>query len=335
MALRARQRQAPPKARQRSAIGGYLAIGVVNPEPTGGPVRRQFPHARNRPYRPARDCLSRNWRAHRCGAAGNEPPIEHALDLNLLAPWRHSLERASSYLIELLPAFTGTARQLLFEHSPGRGNPKFTADFTAFDALIRYSDGQGRNGFVAFELKYSESMREPLPELKPRYDELSDASGLFTDPAAAALRANPLAQFWREHLLAQSMIANGLYDEGYFVVIAPALNYHVQDAAEAYQAQLREPEDGKVRFANFALEDVIETIRLSDQEHAEALHRRYCDFWLVDGELELNAPRFGLPAKRSARKPASAPEDAANPIPVETPPKRRVSRAKPKTPAAD
>jgi hypothetical protein len=47
-------------------------------------------------------------------------------------------------------------------------------------------------------------------------------------------------------------------------------------------------------------------IRLSDQEHAEALHRRYCDFWLVDGALELNAARFGLPTKRAARKPAKA-----------------------------
>ena len=47
----------------------------------------------------------------------------------------------------------------------------------------------------------SESMREPMPELKPRYDELSDASGLFVDPAAAALRTNPLQQVWREHLL--------------------------------------------------------------------------------------------------------------------------------------
>jgi hypothetical protein len=73
------------------------------------------------------------------------------LTFNLLAPWGHALERASSYLIELLPAFTGAARQLLFEHSPGRGNPKFTGDHTAFDALIRYSDDQGRNGFVAFE----------------------------------------------------------------------------------------------------------------------------------------------------------------------------------------
>ena len=177
---------------------------------------------------------------------------------------------------------------------PAGGNPKYTGDFTAFDALIRYADSQGRNGFVAFEIKYSESMREPMPELKPRHAELSDASGLFTDPTAAALRTNPLAQFWRETLLAQTMIDNGLYDEGYFVTIAPALNYHVQDAAETYQAQLREPEEGKVRFVNLTLEDVIETIRLSDTEHAEALHRRYCDFWLVDAELERNAPTFGL-----------------------------------------
>jgi hypothetical protein len=113
------------------------------------------------------------------------------LTFNLLAPWMQAPERASSYLIELLPAFTGAARQLLFEHSPGRGNPEFTGDYTAFDALIRYSDAQGRNGFVAFELKYSESMREPMPELKSRYAEISGASGLFTDPAAAALRTNP------------------------------------------------------------------------------------------------------------------------------------------------
>ncbi len=64
-------------------------------------------------------------------------------------------------------------------------------------------------------------------------------------------------------------------------MIAPALNYHVQDATDAYNAYLREPADGKVRFVNLTLEDVIETIRLSDPAHAEALHHRYCDFWLV------------------------------------------------------
>ena len=132
---------------------------------------------------------------------------------------------------------------------------------------------------------------------------LGDALG-----AALARLSVPLQQFRREHLLAQSMIDNGLYDEGDLVTIAPALNFHVQDAAEAYQAQLREPEDSKIRFVNLTLEDVIEVIRLSDPAHAEALHHRYCDFWLVDGELELNAPTFGLarPRTRQRRKPANA-----------------------------
>jgi hypothetical protein len=49
--------------------------------------------------------------------------------------------------------------------------------------------------------------------------------------------------------------------------------------------------DGRVRFVNLVLEDVIEVIRLSDKAHAEALHHRYCDFWLVDGELEDAAAR--------------------------------------------
>ena len=129
------------------------------------------------------------------------------------------------------------------------------------------------------------------------------------------------------------MIDHGLYDEGYLVVIAPALNYHVHDGADAYQAHLREPQDGKVRFVNLTLEDVIETIRLSDQAHAEALHRRYCDFWLVDGELELNAARFGLPAKRPTRKSAEPSKHTASPSPETS--KRRVSRDKPKPPAAD
>jgi len=49
-------------------------------------------------------------------------------------------------------------------------------------------------------------MREPEAKLLPCYDELSEASGLFVEPA---LRSSPLQQLWREYLLAQSMIDNG------------------------------------------------------------------------------------------------------------------------------
>jgi hypothetical protein len=222
------------------------------------------------------------------------------LTFNLFAPWQGELARASGYLRELLPAFTGVATALLFEHSPGRGNPRLTADYSAFDLLIRYDLPSGSRGFVAFEVKFSESMREPVPEMRPRYDELSETSGLFLDHAAPALRANPLQQLWREHMLAQAMIDNQLYDEGYFVCIGPGLNNHVQDAVEMYRSHLREPVGSKVRFVDLTLEDVIETIRQSDPPHAEALHRRYCDFWRVDGEMELNAPKLSPTRKRAS-----------------------------------
>jgi hypothetical protein len=41
------------------------------------------------------------------------------LTFNLLAPWGHTPARASGYLRELLPAFTGNASQFLFEIRPG------------------------------------------------------------------------------------------------------------------------------------------------------------------------------------------------------------------------
>lgn len=251
------------------------------------------------------------------------------LVFNLLAPWVGALEQASCFLREMLPGFSGEATQVLFEHSPGRGNPNFTGDYSAFDALVRYVDGGGRRGFVAIEVKYAEGMREPVRERTPEqvahYDALSERSGLFVDHAAPALRTNPIQQCWREHMLAQSMLHNGLYDEGYFVFLSPELNYQTQAAADAYTSHLKPNADGKVRFVSVTLEEAIETIRLTDPVHADALYRRYCDFWLVDGEMELSAPLFG--ASRKKVGPA-APVVPAAPLALPPPasPKKRRSR---------
>ena len=104
-----------------------------------GRAGRQFPHARDRPYRPARDCLSRDRRNHRRGAARDKPALIHAAHLQFAGALGARTRTRVELSIELLPAFTGAARQLLFEHSPGRGNSNFTGDHGAFDALIRYS----------------------------------------------------------------------------------------------------------------------------------------------------------------------------------------------------
>jgi hypothetical protein len=256
------------------------------------------------------------------------------LTFNLLAPVALNRDFADTLLYALLKDFRGLTEEMLFEHSPGRGDPQFTGDYSAFDALVRYTRPDGKKGFVAFEIKYSEAMREPAPELKSRYAELAGASRLFVDPAEPALRANPLQQLWREHLLAQSMIDGGLYAEGYFVVIAPTLNYHVQDAVETYRAQLRQPEESKIRFIDMTLEQVIKAIGQSDKAHADSLYRRYCDFWLVDGELELNAPGFTTKGK-SKILPLTASGKERQTQPIELRPKRRVGEKGLKSPPTD
>ena len=153
-------------------------------------------------------------------------------------------------------------------------------------------------------------MREPVAKLRPRYDELSQTSELFIDPADPALRTNPLQQFWREHPLAQTMLDAGHYEEGFFIAIAPKLNHHAQKAADAYRKQLRDAGNSKVRFIGLTLEEVIDTIRESDAAHADALHERYCNFWRVDRELEARLQQIGAPKKpvADARENESAPE---------------------------
>lgn len=197
-----------------------------------------------------------------------------------------------------------------FEHSPGRGDPTLTGDYSAFDVFIRYATAAGRTGFIAIEVKYSESCQERLPTIRPRYDDLAPASGLFVDPDNPALRQNPYQQCFREHLLAQAMLMRGDYGEGRFVVIAPRLNTLVETAVTGYRRELAPPTTGQARFAAVALEDVIAAIaRAGEQDYAARLFRRYCDFWLVDGELEIAWAGSQRPAK--SRKPAAiaAPEE--------------------------
>jgi hypothetical protein len=237
------------------------------------------------------------------------------LVFNTFVPLKQDLVRATSAMHEFIPGFAGVVRQIVFEHSPGRGSAQFTGDYSAFDLLLRYDTPEGRRGFIAVEMKYSESGREPRARPRPRYDELSQSCGLFQDPGASALRDHPIEQLWREHMLAQSMLDAGLYDEGCFVLISPKHNRLTQDAGDLYLEQLREPGDGKVRFFSLTLEQLIAAIRLCDPEHAKALHRRYCDWWLLDGELELCAPKFNCGKRLRLKKtaPLAATDAAATP----------------------
>ena len=201
---------------------------------------------------------------------------------NFFGGMKLDLDLATASLQSIAPDFIGEVTDVLFEHSPGRRHPAFTNDRTAFDVLLKCTTVQHQNGFVAIELKYSETMQEPPANLRPRYDELSRLSGLYKDPDHPALRSNPLQLLWRQHLLSRAMIMNGLYTCGRFIVVAPSYNFHVQDAVNEYRQHLAGSE-GTVEFDMVSFDDLTKCIaRAGGEEISRSLHARYCDFKAVD-----------------------------------------------------
>lgn len=207
------------------------------------------------------------------------------LCFNLFALLRNDLELAARILRAIIPAIDlKVVTNIWFEHSPGRRDMELTADRSAFDVAFVYERSDGKVALAAVEMKYSESGNEPAPpELNPRYEELSRASGLYKDADHAALRVNPFQQLFREHLLAQAAVMRGDYAEAYFVQIAPRHNHLVQNAAKLYQGFLAPVTDDQVPFVNIELEQVTEAYGWAgEHSFAAALWARYCDWWLID-----------------------------------------------------
>src|SRR3954453_1003486 len=56
-----------------------------------------------------------------------------ALTFNLFGPLKQRPALATATMRRLIPDLVADVTDILFEHSPGRGHPRFTADHTAFD----------------------------------------------------------------------------------------------------------------------------------------------------------------------------------------------------------
>jgi hypothetical protein len=217
------------------------------------------------------------------------------LCFNLLGILKQDLDLASRTFRSLWPAIMDTVDGIHFEHSPGRGNPRYTGDHTAFDALVTGRSPTGDRTFIAVEVKYAETMWEPVPALRPRLDELSGRAELFIDPDNPQLRQAPIQQLWRQHLLASTLTGHAHFSAGLVLVIAPAMNNAIHHAVRRYQSNLKYAEHPRLGFKFVALESFILTLAdAGAADYARALYRRYCDFLQVEGELSLHlAEAFG------------------------------------------
>ena len=211
-----------------------------------------------------------------------------ALCFNLFGFMKLNPQLANEFFRKLLLDVVDEVSEIYFEHSPGRGDPRFTEDQTAFDIFVRCRMKNGKQGFLAIEMKYTEAVSAG-GAYHPAYDDLSGIFKLFRDGDDPELRKGRCQQFWREHLLAESALAElEKYQDYRFIVIHPAKNRQCSKAVAAFSDHLVDP----LRFQAITLETCIEALRGLDDGLAEMLYERYLDFGQIDEllEAELAAP---------------------------------------------
>jgi hypothetical protein len=184
------------------------------------------------------------------------------LCFNLFGELQRDLGLASRTFAVLLGEQGLQVTAVEFEHSPGRGDLRFTGDGSAFDVFVDYDVPSVGRGFVGIEVKYAENLAVPPARHRPRYEEVADAMGVFLPAARERLRVPPLEQFWRDHLLAGSLAddATSAFERASFAVVYPRGNSIVGAAVEAYAACLRD----RSTFQAWTLEDVLEAMGSAD-----------------------------------------------------------------------
>lgn len=225
------------------------------------------------------------------------------LTFNIFAPLKLDLRQATRFMAELFPGLMTEVRAIKFEHSPARGSAIYARDYSAVDLAIYGLNATDQRVMVAWEIKYSEGTCEPTPNrISDRQLEITANSGLYREAEDPGLFLNPHQQLTRELNLCQSILGHGDVDVGLFVLASPRLNHLTRAMGETFSAMLNPPQDGRAGFVSITLERVLEAlVSIGMVAHAQALHRRYFDFHLVDGELELEAAR---PTSRAKAKPS-------------------------------
>ena len=194
------------------------------------------------------------------------------LCFNLFGELKRDLALASRVLHRLVPDKIKTVHRIEFEHSPGRGDPRYTADRSAFDVYVEYESLSGEKGFLGIEVKYHENLKDLLASHRERYDQVALGMGCFHPSRLADLRMKPINQLWRDHMLAGSLILADGWKEGMFVVLYPAENAHAAAAIRKYQACLADSST----FGSWTLESFVSALEAEDAgSWADDLGRRY------------------------------------------------------------
>lgn len=175
------------------------------------------------------------------------------LSFNLFGELAMDPRRAEAAMRAWWPQIAAQAVTLKLQHSPGRMDPRYLNDRTAFDAAIYYENQFGRRGIIGISTKYAEhASREKAPESErlSRYEEVARKSKVFHPEWRQAVIGTDLQAIWIDHLLVLVMLqgrGSARYSEGRLVLVVPEGNVSFLSAAERYSAVLADHSTFEVR----------------------------------------------------------------------------------------
>ena len=197
------------------------------------------------------------------------------LCFNLFGELQRDLDLATAAMSNLAPDRIRRVTAIAFEYSPGRHDPRYTDDGSAFDVYAEFETPQGGDGFVGIEVKYSEDLRQQPASQRPRYDEVAGQMGCFRSKELGDLKARPLEQIWRDHLLAGSLRLQDGFDDGFFAFLYPRDNPRCTEAVSRYRQCLRSDDT----FVDWHLEDMVTAIQSqTDETWIQEFFDRHLDF---------------------------------------------------------
>ena len=121
---------------------------------------------------------------------------------NLFGELTLDLPLATSVMKKLTEGKVENVTRIEFEWSPCRGDLIYTGDRFAFDVYVEFLTTANTKRFLGTEVKYHENPIGKASPDKERYDEIAGSMDCFDSNRVDELRAQPIQQIWRDHILA-------------------------------------------------------------------------------------------------------------------------------------
>lgn len=171
------------------------------------------------------------------------------LCFNLFGELHYDLDLATRFFQKLFPNKVTSVTKIDFEFSSKRKNP----DNSAFDVYVEYLHNNKKH-FFGIEVKYQENLFEEakskaienFEKHEESYINLTNKSNFFKPNSIENLKIAPLAQIWRDHLLAYNMTDENI--SGSFIFLYPFDNAECKKGVSSYQKYLISDNEELTKF---------------------------------------------------------------------------------------